>query len=165
MKRSVAIAALAATFETRKRDNGEEFVVLKDGRPEWMRDVCREAHGGMMPDDTRYAMIREVVDAINNGGDDACEIADTLCDTYNTALVEWLASSPIKRAEYVDEANEERGVRDDDGLFGMLRRGQYMEYCEIASAILDYDYDSIEDSIDGIEVFELDADDFPRWSR
>jgi hypothetical protein len=36
---------MSQAFETRKRDNGDKYVALKDGSPEWMTDVCHKAHG------------------------------------------------------------------------------------------------------------------------
>ena len=48
---------LSAAFETKKRNDGQEFVSLKDGSPEWMTDVIRATHGDKLPDDTVYAFI------------------------------------------------------------------------------------------------------------
>lgn len=36
------------------RDNGETFKHLKDDAPDWMQDLCHEAHGRMLPDDHKY---------------------------------------------------------------------------------------------------------------
>lgn len=49
-------------FELKVRSNGDEFYnSLKDTRKDWMQDVCREAHGEMMPDDYKYNFIREAL--------------------------------------------------------------------------------------------------------
>ena len=34
-------------LETGKRENGDEYLRLKDGRPEWTQDIVRDGHGGM----------------------------------------------------------------------------------------------------------------------
>jgi hypothetical protein len=61
---------MSQAFETRKRDNGDKYVALKDGSPEWMTDVCHKAHGDMLPDDWRYSFISEAVDYIDENGAD-----------------------------------------------------------------------------------------------
>jgi hypothetical protein len=50
-----------AQFEKRTRDNGREFWVLKDGNPDWMQELCNEAHGDMGPDDWKYQFVLEAV--------------------------------------------------------------------------------------------------------
>jgi hypothetical protein len=64
---------MSQAFETRKRDNGDKYVALKDGSPEWMTDVCHKAHGDMLPDDWRYSFISEAVDYIDENGAGECD--------------------------------------------------------------------------------------------
>ena len=42
-------ARLSKALETKKRDNGQESVSLKDGSPEWMTDVIHATHGDKLP--------------------------------------------------------------------------------------------------------------------
>src|SRR5690606_19006215 len=66
-------------FVTSKRDSGEEYIHLKDGAPEALTDLVREAHDArgclMMPDDYRYEMVREAIDTIAELDADADEDA------------------------------------------------------------------------------------------
>ena len=125
---------MADAFEGTTRPNGDEIRVLRDGSPDWMRDVARRSHGDMLPDDWRYDKLEDAVAAIADAGDDAdldelgAEFADSAVDVYNTNRYAWLASH-LSRAGYVDQAREDFGpaenVTDDIG------RGQYMEALEI----------------------------------
>ena len=96
-----AAAAFSAAFTTDRRDvDGSKFVRLEDGAAEWMRDAVREAHGGMLPDDTRYSMIRRTVDAIAEHlaydgdadlDDVRAELIDGLIPVYTSDRLAWLA--------------------------------------------------------------------------
>lgn len=113
-----AAAAFSAAFTTDRRDvDGSKFVRLEDGAAEWMRDAVREAHGGMLPDDTRYSMIRRTVDAIaehlaydsDADLDDArAELIDDLIPVYTSDRLAWLASH-LDRLAYCDDAAADMG--------------------------------------------------------
>lgn len=60
---------LSSAFERKTRDDGSEFVCLKDGSPAWMTSIVQHAHGGMFPDDWRYALIERAADAIAENDD------------------------------------------------------------------------------------------------
>ena len=140
--KSEIVKAFAAAFETRQRDNGETFVCLADGSPEWMSELTMTAHDGIMPEDWRYRMIQraagELADREPETWDDViCEIADCLVTVYNHELTGWL-SSHLGRAEYVNDAVNDGlapGAYDFD-LFKALQAGQHLEYQEIISLIL-----------------------------
>lgn len=131
--------AKAFVSDTRTQ-TGETFYKLADGSPEWMTDAIQAAHGGMMPDDTRYGMIRDVAfrmaDADDSEIEDSHEAVDGLVDVYNNALTAWLASHNL-RAGYCDEALEDRGGRlgDGDGIINVIMWGQFAEYREIWAAL------------------------------
>jgi hypothetical protein len=129
---------MARAFETRTRDNGTEYVALKDGSPDWMTDVARSAHdhARILPDDTRYDMIREVVAALADleDWDDLHETIDGLVDIYTGSLTKWLASSNL-RPGYCDEAIEELG--DPGDMVKRIQYGQYREYEEIAQQVIE----------------------------
>lgn len=126
-------AAFALSFETRTRDNGERFVTLKDGSPDWMHDAVRDAHGGMLPDDTRYCMIERVADLLADSEDwDDLEL-DGLVDDYTAALTRWLASH-IERVRYCDDAMTDMGT-DFRDTANLLQWGQLQEYQEIVSSL------------------------------
>lgn len=140
-------------FQTKTRDNGEEFVCLKDGSPEWMANVVRAAHGDMLPDDFRYSFIKEAAGAIHDAGDDAdlddaaAEFSDEV-DLYNSDLLRWVGSS-VTRASYCDDAMEELG--QPDGLFKLLQWGQAEERREVFELVVSSLLELAEDANEGEE--------------
>lgn len=138
-------AVLAESFETRKRDSGEGFTVCKDDAPEWVRDVARVAHGDMLPDDTKYRMIRESAAKLTEYADDDStvdslrdqigEMADNMVDIYSAAGVRWLASD-FRRVFYIDDARDEGLIGPDTSTLDQIGIGQYQEYYEILGHLL-----------------------------
>src|ERR1700730_15315183 len=86
-------AALSQAFQTKKRNDSNEFVSLKDGSPDWMTEVVRAAHGDKLPDDTVYAFIEKAADALADADEDA-EPSDVILeiepDPYTAGLTAWL---------------------------------------------------------------------------
>lgn len=143
----VKFAKIAQSALVKKtRDTGETFYTITDNAPSWIQDVCREAHGDFMPDDTRYEFIVEALDAIidNDGETDDIQLE---ADTYTRDLIAWLATS-LKRVSYVDEAVSEFGIEasGDNPLISMLSAGQVLEKQEtlnlLVSALDDLDEDA-----------------------
>lgn len=66
---------MSEAFETRERESGGRFDVLRDGSQEWMNDVCMEAHGSQFPNDWRYRMIRAAVEWLAEDDEDETEAA------------------------------------------------------------------------------------------
>ncbi len=135
---------MSRAFETRKRrsvDTGAdaEYVVLKDGSPEWMTDVCHKAHQdeigeAMLPDDWRYRFIEDAVDALAE-----CEIEDDQDGhlreyVYTHDLTGWLHSRN-DRYGYCDDALQELGGPDQDFL-ATLSRGLWIEQQEVFYLVL-----------------------------
>ena len=127
---------MCGRFTRRKRSDGTEYVCLTDAAPEWMRDVCREAHGDMLPDDWRYDRIWAACEFIANEtdwDDRVDEFADVNVDYSTGALVEWYASHGL-RAEYVQEARDE-WQDPDASVDEWFQRGQYLEAREILELV------------------------------
>jgi len=122
---------------TATRADGSEFIRLADGSPEWMKTAVRDSHCGMLPDDTRYRMIRECAGALADLEDweDTHEIADGLVDIYNNDRLVWLASH-LTRADYCDDAQSEDYVSESASMFDRIGAGQYMEYSEILGSLV-----------------------------
>lgn len=137
----------ADAFVTRKRDDDEEFFTLIDGAPEWMTDIVRTAHDGLMPNDWSYRLIRsvamEISDLLTSNPDaDADDLdewrherIDSLIPVYNAERLDWVSSN-LYRAEYVNDAIKEYGVGDDPDLFQMLAFGMEREIGDIWHAIM-----------------------------
>lgn len=87
------VEKLSQWFETRKRDNGESFVTLKDGHPEWLKSAVYEAHRGQLPDDWIYAVCARVCEKIDDQGfcADAWshEFCDSEVDIYTKERFKW----------------------------------------------------------------------------
>lgn len=129
---------LSRAFETATRPTGERYVRLKDGSPEWMTHVIREAHREMLPDDWRYACVAAAAEAIAEADDPADnehEFADGYVDVYNADLFDWLASHHSRQG-YVDEAADELGAAVDLGVVERIGLGQYAEAREVFGLVL-----------------------------
>lgn len=137
------LAAEAYGYRERKtRDNDESYVVVRDGAPEWIGELCQYAHGDMLPDDWRYGAIFAALGAIADLGDGADlddyahDFADGMVDTYNGARLAWLGSH-LSRAGYCDEAAEDLGG-SSDGITGAIALGQYAEALEVYGLVVDF---------------------------
>lgn len=123
----------------RVRDDGSEYVGKGDDAPEWVSDLCYEAHDGMMPDDHRYEMILDALYAVHascNGADIAevaTEMADSHVSVYNADRSAWLASH-ISRYAYCDQAADE-GLVDSSSVFDRLGAGWYLEAEEVCHLV------------------------------
>lgn len=135
-------------FETKRRDSGETFLTLKDSAPDWMTDVCRDAHGRKLPDDFVFEVIFESLHALLDH-DDTQEANDSLeADFGNADLLAWVSSN-LGRASYVNDAVREYGLDADSfDLFKTLQLGQLAEKQEIFGEMLD----SLTDKLDEIEA-------------
>lgn len=158
--KKLTLAAIVSSFAVAlisdKRDDGQSFIRLANGSPQWMNDAVRAAHNDMLPNDVRYSMISECADKLSDylGEDEedfdnveTGEIADSLVDIYNSDRLQWLSSS-LYRADYCDDAQNEGLVSDDASLFDRVGMGQYIEYQEILFSLvnsLQSVYDEQED--------------------
>ena len=134
MTTQTAAAEALAHFTQDTRKDGERFYLLTDDAPEWVRDLVHDAHGDFMPDDFRYAMVRDSLDAIGAGDEDGDELDDPV---YTADLLAWVSSN-LQRVGYVDDAASEYG--HGDGLVSMLTSGYAMEQREV--------FDSVRESLE-----------------
>ena len=138
------IEQFANAFRVEQRPHHGSFFKLADGSADWMTKLVHEAHGDMLPEDTRYKMIYEVADALNDAythedGEvslddiDVFEICDPLVSVYNNDRIQWLASR-VDRASYVDDERAEGYFEGQDAdIFTQLGVGMYREYEEIVT--------------------------------
>lgn len=130
------------------RDNGETFKHLKDDAPDWMQDLCHEAHGRMLPDDHKYQFIFEALDVLANydSEDDARDALEA--DVYTSDLTAWL-SSAVSRMEYVNEAVSQGLVSTEDfDLSSALQAGQLEEKREVFESVLN----SLNNRVDEVDA-------------
>ena len=133
-------ATASPWFTGGKRDNGDTFRKLKDGAPEWLSDLVREAHGDMMPDDYRYGMIEGAIDAIAEGDEDeedaAYRFSEGVPHDSNFQRFRWVQSHG-SRPWYVDQANEANGGRwPEGGIVEAIRYGWEAEALEVYDLVL-----------------------------
>lgn len=128
---------MSLQFTGDKRNDGKEFRKLADGHPQWMQDVCHEAHGDMFPDDWRYEFIESACDKIAET-DDNYTIDDARseieADIYTHDLTSWLGSR-TDRFAYCDEAMEEFGGDVKDTI-SLLQLGQVREKEEVFGLVV-----------------------------
>jgi hypothetical protein len=146
-------------FEYAERPDGETFERLKDGAPEWVHELVREAHGEFLPDDWRYDAIKSALAHIYDTGPedaddvDPHEFADQHVDVYTSARLAWLSSN-LQRASYVDEAASEGLIDPDTDEVGRIGVGQYMEALEVMGSVLE----SLRERLEEIEDEEVETD-------
>lgn len=152
---------LADAFEVFDREPSpglDQPVKLRDGSPEWMRDLCRNAHDNahMMPDDWRYHMIAAVAEAIAEDGEDYS--LDGLVPVYTNQLTGWLHSRADRHC-YVDEWAEETGAGCED-FIALLSGGFLQELQEVAGSVFnDLEARALELEDEGDD--EVDPSDLP----
>jgi hypothetical protein len=126
-------AELVEAFVTDKRDNGKEFVHLKDGSPAWMQPVIRAVYGDKLPDDTVYSFIEQAANAIAESDDDPQEaIYELEPDSYTNNLTAWLHER-ADHVYYLTEAIEQ--FQPTEG-FALLALAQKIQMDEVGSALL-----------------------------
>jgi hypothetical protein len=153
-------------METATREDGSTYVRVRDDGPAWLRDGIAEIHGtDMLPDDWRFALIRDALGALEDAGHDdridaehsdtTSEIADSAVDTYNADRIAWLGSHGA-RVGYVDAAVSDGLVSADADTLDRIAGGQYAEASEIAARVLEAVADVHEEQDDDDDD---DADD------
>jgi len=121
-------------FTTDARDNGEEFVKTKEGRPDWLKTLIFTAHDDMMPDDYRYRFIEDALQYISDQDEDADDLdcPEIEADSYTSELTKWLHSRN-DRVYYLTEALEEYEINDG---FQALYLAQLCERGEVYDSVL-----------------------------
>lgn len=141
-----AIANYALSrFEGATRDNGEFFYRVRRHSeelptPEWVNDLVINAHGDMMPDDWRYAMIRDVLDAI-----DDCEDIDEISiepSIYTSDLCRWLGSDSMRFGGYVADVFKDQDFAD---ISEVIQAAMSLEYDEIIGLVVEFIRNMIAD--------------------
>lgn len=133
-------ARLAAGLTTKKRRDEHEttIIVRRDGLDndldEMLQDIALAAHGVMFPDDTRYSMLRNVLEHIADGGER--DDLDTWVPMYTTELTGWLASSP-DRLVYVDDAIRD-GFVDQNPTTALLSSAYFRELEEVYDNVIEF---------------------------
>lgn len=145
-----ARAALKHFTATVRTSTMEPIVTLRDDAQQWVLDLVRHAHGNLfLPDDHRYQMIQDVLQALDDTEGDVDEARLALeAPTYTSELATWLGSNGY-RLDYCDEATEEYGPFKR--TFDLLAAGYSMEVDEVFGLVVSF-LSALE-----IEVLEIDS--------
>lgn len=141
---AIDVAGLAgevlARFEQRTRADEHTFWCLTDGSPDWMKDLCHDAHGDMMPDDHRYSFIVGALTVLAEDDQDGDSIE---ADCYTADLTGWLQSR-TDRFAYCDQAVEEGyGFTDTVTLLALGQLMEKREVFELVKASLEAQVDDL----------------------
>ena len=145
MKIKTVIKKYSNQFESKTRDNGERYIILKDGASEKLQNAVYEAHGELMPNDWIFSTFSSILSGLE-GYEVECledietyrhEIVDSLVDVYTSGLTSQLNSS-VYFISYIDEAVKEYGATEN-----VLMVAQYMAIDEVFSEVINLLEDSI----------------------
>lgn len=125
---------LVDAFEQKGPRTGdkEKYWSLKEGSPEWMRDVIREAHdhGDILPDDWRYAFVQDAASCLAETEGDEEEARERLQEyVYTSDITAWLGSS-VMRPGYCDE-----WLKDAEDTVRALMAGMHSEQEEVLAQL------------------------------
>jgi hypothetical protein len=82
------LASYALTFfKKSKRQDDSEFWHCIDSRPQWLQDLCYEAHDRMLPNDFVYSVIVDALEDISRNGNSESFLEASI---YNSELRKWL---------------------------------------------------------------------------
>lgn len=127
---------------TKTRDDKSEYISLKAGAPQWMKDLCRAAHDNarILPDDFRYDFIASALCLISEADDlDDISVMESV-DVYTADLTRWLHSK-VDRYGYCDEYLEMIGTlptSQGNPTIALLSGGQQMEREEVLRQVLEF---------------------------
>ena len=127
------------------------MILPVDGAPDWLTDLCREAHGDMFPDDWRYEFIEDALTDLENDDDEAPDL-DTLYP-YTADRMNWLASN-LNRPGYCDEAAEEFGI-ESEKVLDLIAWGMTQEIRETFDLVKGF----LEERAEELEAEVKETDD------
>ena len=136
------ISSYINMFETKTRDNGNKYVILKDKAKEELKNAIHNANGDRLPNDFIYSTFLDLLqtldgftienpdylDEIEN------EVIDSNIDIYTKDLTAWLASD-INNVYYLTEAIQESNGEIDG--FQALQQAQSKQIYEVWQHVKD----------------------------
>lgn len=120
-------------FETVIRNGGDKIVCNKAGHPAWVKDMVKEAHGDMFPDDFIYSAVDSALDHIGDIED--LEEPEIESDYYNADLLAWFGSHIERVGRFEEAVQKMGGFPKDNGFFTVCMSAQQREKEEIYYAV------------------------------
>lgn len=132
---------LLSSLERATREDGSSYWRRSASAPDWTQNVIREAHCGELPNDSRYELIRDCLEALR---DNCCEspeeaqelsheISLELLPIYTGELLSWFSELPSRLGD-CDEAVACDRV-SELSTYGLLSEGFRMAAEETLSSL------------------------------
>lgn len=139
---SAAAALLSSSLEEALRSDGSPFLKLSSSAPSWGSDTIRAAHGGELPNDSRYALVSSCLEALASGSfgdeeearEDLYDLSLQLLPCRTWDLLQWF-SERVSRLSSCDEAQQEGRV-GELSIYELLSEGWRMDCEETLSSLI-----------------------------
>jgi hypothetical protein len=158
---SAAAALLLSSLETASRSDGSSFLRLSSSAPSWGSHCLMVAHGGEMPNDSRYELIRDALSSLSDGAyedeeealEDLYEISLSLLPVSTCDVLSWFAahSSRLSSCDDALEAGRVSGG-SDFSAYELLSEGFRIDCEETLSSLIS----SLEE--ERLSLFNPDTD-------
>lgn len=138
-------------METKTRDNGESYTVIKGQghtantppQAQKLHDAIMEAHGDIFPCDWIYMQFNDLLGSIADYDIKTLdelenvrhEIIDNQVDIYTHELKQWLIDYP-KADDFMSQAITSRSYVEDDGVWQVYSYAQYLAIDEIMNEVI-----------------------------
>lgn len=157
---SSALNQFLLSFEKCSRYDGSEFLKLSSVSPEWMTEAVRAAHDGELPNDSRYKLIRDCLQALSDDGvesqeealENSLQLSKDLAPTYTGELLQWFSEMPGRLGD-CDEALDQGRVLELTS-YEIITEGFRLAAEEVISSLAD----SLEDASDSMFNPDLDCE-------
>ena len=155
---ALAISQLLSSFKESSRTDGSKYLTLSAGSPDWMSEAIMAAHHGELPNDSRYQLIRDCLQALSDDGvenlqealDDSYELARDLVPLCTGELLQWFSFLPCRLGDCDEALNQSRV--SELTTYEILSEGFRLAAEEVISSLAD----SLEDAADSL--FNPDTD-------
>ena len=142
---------LKEQFETKTREDGEEFIVCNSNGA--IKDFIHQVHDGHLPDDFIYKTIYNCVESVAEGRTEISGVLeDVTADIYLHELITWSASNPT-RLSYINGVLAEYQV---EGFIDLLQHAQSNEIEEICYATLSFLESEVEHTLANDEEYDYE---------
>ena len=135
---------------------------LKEDQKEKYQDFIYELHDDEMPNNWRYEIIHDLLNAFVNEyegdlEDHLSEIADGLVDIYNIDRAKWLAEDINRGCIEIDTYNK-------TSIFELIGKAQYETIYSMGFEILHHQYQSFEEFHEKRVKEEIEIEDKGGWT-
>ena len=155
---SAALSQLLSSFKRSSRSDGSHHWILAPSSPEWMSEAVMAAHDEELPNDSRYELIRDCLQALSDDGveslEDALnaspELSADIAPIATGELLQWFSQMPRRLGDCDEALNQERV--SELSSYELLSEGFRLAAEGVISSLAD----SLEDAADSL--FDPDTD-------